>query len=404
MLPENKRAFDFCNITEWHKHGYTGKGIKIAIGDSRFHLSDRVNQNFNGKLQSGTVRLDASQPESSHGSRTAHVIHQIAPDAELYMTNGFGPCVRWATRNEMDLFNISRRILLPGIYNILLNEYAEKGGVMFSSAGNNREEHGLGIPAEIRDCIAVAAANLRHNNTISRTWYSSFTTEYLEYLEQMVEVTGITNLMVKEHNGTPRRFGGTSCACPFITGMAALVAQRYKEQGHKLTIDQFRKYKIDHALDLEVEGWDRQTGYGLMKLGNPQDIKLPQFREINMWLDNKTMTVDGKNMIMDVAPFAVSGRTLVPVRFVAEALGKDVDWDNVTKTVIIKDKDGKELNLWMNRYEMSINGIMKEIDVAPIAVDGRTFVPIRFVAEELGAEVDWIQSTGTVVIRMPTED
>ena len=401
MLPENKRAFNFCNITEWHKQGYTGKGIKIAIGDSRFHLSDRVIQNFNGKLQSGTIRLDASQPESSHGSRTAHVIHQIAPDAELYMTSGFGPCVRWATRNEMDLFNISMRIFIPstGRYNILLNEYTEKGGVMFASAGNNGEEHGLGIPAEMKDCIAVAAADLGRNNAVSRTWYSSFTTEYLEYLEQMVEVTGITNLIVKEHDGSPRRFGGTSCACPFITGMAALVAQRYKEQGHKLTIDQFRKYKQEHVMDLETPGFNRQTGYGLLRLGRPQDLVLPKFSEINMWIDKDVMTIDGKEVKMDVAPIAISGRTMVPIRFIAEAFGAEVDWVQATRTVVIKTKDGKELNLWIGKYEMSVNGETQEIDVAPIAVANRTLVPLRFIAEALGAEVDWVQNTGTVVIR-----
>lgn len=107
--------------------------------------------------------------------------------------------------------------------------------------------------------------------------------------------------------------------------------------------------------------------------------------------------VDGDYVETDVPPFIDDGRTLVPVRFVAEALGYEVDWDNDTQTVTIKSAD-TSINMVIGSMTALHNGNDTTLHKEPIVKDDRTFVPIRDVAERFGKEVDWDQDNRTVII------
>lgn len=117
-----------------------------------------------------------------------------------------------------------------------------------------------------------------------------------------------------------------------------------------------------------------------------------------------TVTIDGKNVIFpDAKPFidVQSERTLVPIRFVAESLGAKVDWyDKTRQAVITLDNTIIALTIDSNRVNINNNGF--NIDVAPKIINERTFVPLRFVAESLNSYVDWEDQTYTVVIRKKT--
>jgi hypothetical protein len=54
--------------------------------------------------------------------------------------------------------------------------------------------------------------------------------------------------------------------------------------------------------------------------------------------------------------------------------------------------------MWLDNQTISVNGVNKEIDVPPTTRNQRTIVPIRFVAENLGSEIDWLNSTQQIVI------
>lgn len=114
--------------------------------------------------------------------------------------------------------------------------------------------------------------------------------------------------------------------------------------------------------------------------------------------------VDGATIAMDVAPFAENGRTYVPVRFIANALGvsdSNIYWDGVNQTVTLI-KDNNVVQFKLGSTTRSINGINATMDVAPIAKDGRVFLPARFVAEAFGAVVGWDAAAPTLVtIAMP---
>lgn len=111
---------------------------------------------------------------------------------------------------------------------------------------------------------------------------------------------------------------------------------------------------------------------------------------IIMQIGNKNIIAYGKTIISDVAPLIVNNRTLVPIRIVTETLGGTADWNADTKVVTL-NIDGKTIN-------MQIGVALEKYGVAPIIIDNRTFVPIRFVAEELGADVEWLEKEQTVVI------
>jgi len=118
---------------------------------------------------------------------------------------------------------------------------------------------------------------------------------------------------------------------------------------------------------------------------------------IQLWIGQKDITVDGQTQPMDVAPFIQNGRTLVPVRFISEALGAKVDWIDANKEIVIV-LGAKVVGLWVGKDAATVNGVESKLEAPPIIQDSRTFVPLRFVSEALGAQVDWLQEKSQVTI------
>lgn len=117
-------------------------------------------------------------------------------------------------------------------------------------------------------------------------------------------------------------------------------------------------------------------------------------------MDTKTpidVTVNGSYILMDARPFMVSGTTYVPVRFVSEAMGADVYWNAFDQTAEIS-YDGGEIRLPVGKNYAYVNGRYVEIKKGVKLHQDRTFVPIRFIAESMGAEVSWDGEFFTVCI------
>lgn len=112
---------------------------------------------------------------------------------------------------------------------------------------------------------------------------------------------------------------------------------------------------------------------------------------------NIKIFVNGNEIKSDVAPFIKDSRTLVPIRFISESLKYKVSWDEKNRVVSI-DKDGLDLKLKIDSKDVKINNVNKTTDVAPIIKDNRTFVPIRFISENFGLNVNWDDKTSTVTI------
>ncbi|HBX24431.1 MAG TPA: hypothetical protein DEF34_12485 [Desulfotomaculum sp.] len=123
-------------------------------------------------------------------------------------------------------------------------------------------------------------------------------------------------------------------------------------------------------------------------------------KEIILTIDSQLMRVNSEEVAMDVAPIIdpQTGRTMVPVRFVSEYLGADVQWLLETKQIKIVLGD-KGILLTIGSNKVLVNGEEIEIDCPAEVYGSRTFVPLRFVSEILGAKVEWDGTTRQVTIR-----
>ena len=110
-----------------------------------------------------------------------------------------------------------------------------------------------------------------------------------------------------------------------------------------------------------------------------------------------SVQVNGKALSMDSKPFIKQGKVLVPMRAIFETLGASVKWDDKTQKVTAK-KGSTEIALWIGKKEAKVGSKNVILDVAAAVDKGRTFVPLRFVAESLGAKVDWVSSKNLVVV------
>lgn len=113
------------------------------------------------------------------------------------------------------------------------------------------------------------------------------------------------------------------------------------------------------------------------------------------------MSVDGISQEVDpgreTAPIVITGRTMVPIRAVVEAMGGALEWDDSTQKITLTAR-GNKVEMWLGQKDIKVNGVGKEMDIAPVARNGRTFVPLRFAAENLVAVVSWLNSTSEAVI------
>ncbi len=107
--------------------------------------------------------------------------------------------------------------------------------------------------------------------------------------------------------------------------------------------------------------------------------------------------INGVQIHPDVPPFLLNNRTLVPVRVIAERLGADVGWVESQKKVTIVC-DQASLVLYIDSPEAWVNGRKVILDTVPIVRNGRTMVPIRFISERLGAQVRWDEPNRRVYV------
>lgn len=107
--------------------------------------------------------------------------------------------------------------------------------------------------------------------------------------------------------------------------------------------------------------------------------------------------IEGKKIEFDVPPRIVDGRTLVPLRKFAESLGCAVEWDPVDRQVVFV-QGTKVMVLGVGRTSATIDGREVGLDVPPVIVNGRTLVPLRFVSEAVDAQVGYHAESKMVVV------
>ena len=291
----------YCGVDRWHNAGITGKGVVI---------------------------WNAERSTTSHGSLTTKRILDSAPDATVVngslssiVKNKKLVEVRITTDDNktydveefIQKFNIklitrsmggtkSHEDLWSEFWQPLKEKY---NLIFFVSAGNEGSEgRDCGFPPAI--AILVGACHLKDGKPTRDWWYSSVDEE-VDFIDFRGE------------------WSGTSFAAPYLCGKAALLVQKY---GQQITQDEVYEYFKSHAQDLEEEGVDNKTGWGIPIMGDPKTV-------ITMKIGSNVMDVDGRKVELDQGPIIQNKRTLVPIRAISEALGAEVGWDDKTKTVTI---------------------------------------------------------------------
>ena len=123
-------------------------------------------------------------------------------------------------------------------------------------------------------------------------------------------------------------------------------------------------------------------------------------------IDSSTYTINGIEYQMDAYPVIRQNRAFLPIRFVVDPIGAFLSWEGHERKVII-GIENKKIELWIDKPMAKVNGIDTPIDtdpeVMPFILQGRTMLPIRFVAENLGAQVNWDTETKEIEIIWTTE-
>jgi len=175
----------------------------------------------------------------------------------------------------------------------------------------------------------------------------------------------------------------------------------FSEDGKKVTVETYstimEKYFYD-ANQFTVE-LDTVTDKKYVK---PEKAPVPDRNaakpvEIKMTIDALTATVNDEAKTLDAAPIIRNSRTMLPVRFVAENLGATVGWDDATKTVSVKSAD-VSIEIVIGATTAKVNGKEIALDSPAFIESSRTYLPVRVVAENLGATVSWDDATKTATL------
>ena len=129
-------------------------------------------------------------------------------------------------------------------------------------------------------------------------------------------------------------------------------------------------------------------------------VKYSKSVTLILQINNSFALINGQTYTLEAAPVISSGRTMVPLRFIGEAFGAEFEYEPISKSIDITYGSDR-ITMQIGNKTATVNGNIVELDVAPFIVNSRTLVPIRFISETFGAEVAWDSSTKTVTILYP---
>lgn len=359
----------YCNVKNWNDNGIKGKGIVVLNGESiKKDHGALTYQRIIDAAPEATVKYGGITIVKKNNQMKSCT---ITVDGQTYDFKEF--CIN----NKVDIVthSVLGDITEGTNFSTYLQEIKDAVGTkFFNCAGNEGDKSPSGkssITASFPNDIAyyVGACGLNKNGVPTRDNYSSVGDEI-----DFIDFRGWNS--------------GTSFASPYLAGKTALIMCRY---GKMSEIELFKFLKMI-CEDMNADGFDKYSGWGLPIL--------PEFSKkyITMIIDDKSYKVNGIIKSMDTIPVQKNYRTFVPVRFIAEELGAEVDWNEPTRQVTIT-KDNTKIILTLDNTLVTVNGKKDYLDVAPYQDNNyRTMVPIRFIAESLNCEVDWIEPERKVMI------
>lgn len=229
------------------------------------------------------------------------------------------------------------------------------------------------------------------------------------YTHQVIYDWSENGLMPLKYLGIDNYYVGEQSECKYTTNLNAVSNSEIpKTQISSSVADaKFEEFKNQLTPYIVWSDKDDDKNSGLNRIWNQQKEKYAQNtligadKYIVLQIGNPVMNVNGLAKAIDIGigttPIVKNGRTLVPVRAVVEEMGGTVDWD-ATNNMAILSYSGKTIKLVINSNIAYLNDVSETLDVAPIVMNGRTMLPIRFIAENFGFNVNWRELTQQIVI------
>lgn len=180
-------------------------------------------------------------------------------------------------------------------------------------------------------------------------------------------------------------------------GESFTLLAREGEWCHILTSSGQEGYVAGYLTRLKQPGNSLTTAANVKPAAPPASVSSTNINTPNNPARAVTVFLDGKQVSFEVAPVIENGRTLVPLRAIFEAMGAIVSWDDKTRTVTAT-KGSDYVVLPLNSTSPNVNGEEYALEVPAKIVKGRTLAPLRFVAEAFGGQVEWDQSNLKVAI------
>ncbi len=149
--------------------------------------------------------------------------------------------------------------------------------------------------------------------------------------------------------------------------------------------------KITKSINLYAK-WTAKSDNGGDNSGNEENKD-----SIILTIDETEAYVFGELVENDVAPKILNDRTMIPIRFVAEALGSKVSWNDSLKKVTI-ERDDVVIEIFIGSNVAYVNGNVVVLDIRAFIEHSRTYCPVRFVSEALNSNVEWKPDTKQVII------
>ena len=158
--------------------------------------------------------------------------------------------------------------------------------------------------------------------------------------------------------------------------------------GKKLTIETYstvlgKKFMDLNQITLDVDLHGGKTYVKPEKTPVPERVTAVQKTEIQMTIGSVFAKVNGETKVLDAAPINRNSRTMLPVRFLAENLGATVEWNDATKTATLKDAT-TTIAITIGASSMTVNGESVALDSPAIIDNSRTYLPLRAIANALG--------------------
>lgn len=293
----------FCNLLEWHNAGYTGKGRVVWNTEGKGDHGDTVTARIKHAAPDITVlqcslEMMASNDKieyarTTYNGKTYDVEDFIKEFGITGITRSIGGSMRTGTAIS-DFWND-----LKERYNLL----------MFNSGGNDGDDgmQGGAFPVD----VAIYVGGVYLTNGQPKRYTTSSIGDEIDFVDFM----GV--------------WFGTSFSAPYTLGKSEVLRQKYPD----MTQDDVYEYFKKNAYDMGAEGDDVYYGWGIPRMGDVNEK-----REVIFEIGKEWYWIDGVAYDLD-QPAVINpetGRTLVPIRAAAEALGAEVEWDEKNRRVILR--------------------------------------------------------------------